>query len=251
MKIEKFSIAHIPAVLYGEQSQRIFLFVHGQDGNKEEAKRFARLAVPMGWQVLSVDLPEHGERTDAAKLLPWIVLPELQRVMQWMRKRWNQIAVHATSIGAWFCLLALERESIECYLLVSPLVDMENMIQNMMQWAHVTEAQLQQEREIPTSFGQTLSWEYLCWVREHSVQVSCNNIHILYGEQDELIPQAVIHDFAQKHTCTLTVVKDGEHWLHTPEQLNAMEVWESIKLQSHDGHTENLLDIPDGSQDSR
>lgn len=250
MKTTKFSISQIPAVLYGEQSQRIFLFVHGQGGNKEEAERFAKLAVPMGWQVLSGDLPEHGERTDGAKLLPWIVLPELQHVMRWMRKKWKQIAVRATSIGAWFCLLALERETIERYLLVSPLVDMENMIQNMMQWAHVTEAQLQQEREIPTSFGQTLSWEYLCWVREHPVQVSCNDIHILYGEQDELIPRTVIHDFVQKHTCTLTVVKGGEHWLHTPEQLHAMKAWESTHLQSHDGHTENLLDIPDGSQDS-
>lgn len=250
MKTTKFSISQIPAVLYGEQSQRIFLFVHGQGGNKEEAERFAKLAVPMGWQLLAVDLPEHGERTDGAKLLPWIVLPELQHVMRWMRKKWKQIAIRATSIGAWFCLLALEREIIERYLLVSPLVDMENMIQNMMQWAHVTEAQLQQEREIPTLFGQTLSWEYLCWVREHPVQVSCNNIHILYGEQDELIPRTVIHDFVQKHTCTLTVVKGGEHWLHTPEQLYAMKAWESIHLQSHDGHMENLLDIPAGSQDS-
>lgn len=234
MNITKFNILHIPAVLYGEASARVFLFVHGQGGNKEEAERFAALAVPMGWQILSVDLPEHGERTDTAKLLPWIVLPELQHVVWWMRKTWEQIAVHATSIGAWFCLLALERESIERYLLVSPLLDMENMIQNMMQWAHVTEKQLQQEQEIPTSFGQTLSWEYLCWVREHPVQVSCHQIDILYGEQDEMIPRTVINDFVRKHACALTVVENAEHWFHTQEQLHAMDEWEHASLQSHD-----------------
>ena len=34
----------------------------------------------LGWQVLSVDLPEHGGRQDGAPLLPWAAVPELQAV---------------------------------------------------------------------------------------------------------------------------------------------------------------------------
>jgi len=34
----------------------------------------------------------------------------------------------------------------------------------MMIWANVTEQDLYKEKEIETSFGETLSWEYLCYV---------------------------------------------------------------------------------------
>lgn len=37
---EKFNIHNIPAMLYGEASDRVFLFVHGKCGDKEEAKVF-------------------------------------------------------------------------------------------------------------------------------------------------------------------------------------------------------------------
>ena len=33
----------------------------------------------------------------------------------------------------------------------------------MMQWANVTEDDLQKHKEISTSFGETLSWDYLCY----------------------------------------------------------------------------------------
>ena len=41
LKQKKFLIDHIPAILLGEPSDKIYLFVHGQDGNKEEAVGFA------------------------------------------------------------------------------------------------------------------------------------------------------------------------------------------------------------------
>lgn len=32
--------------------------------------------------------------------------------------------------------------------------------------------------------------------------------------------------FAQKHHAELTVYEPGEHWFHTPAQLDAMQTWE-------------------------
>ena len=58
----KLEIAGIPAVLYGKRSRRVYLYVHGKNGSAAEAARFARTACPAGWQVLAVDLPEHGTR---------------------------------------------------------------------------------------------------------------------------------------------------------------------------------------------
>ena len=65
MRTEALTLHGIPALLYGEPCDRAFLHVHGKMGCKEEAERFAELACPRGWQVLSMDLPEHGARKGA------------------------------------------------------------------------------------------------------------------------------------------------------------------------------------------
>lgn len=77
------------------------------------------------------------------------------------------VSLRANSIGAYFAMLALDTPRRA--LLVSPIVDMERLILTMMGWAGVSEEQLKEQGEIATSFGQTLSWTYLCWVREHPV----------------------------------------------------------------------------------
>lgn len=59
---EKIKIENIPAIIWGEPSDRLFIFVHGKLSNKTEARDFAEIATIKGFQVLSFDLPEHGER---------------------------------------------------------------------------------------------------------------------------------------------------------------------------------------------
>lgn len=102
-----FFIDEIPAVLYGERSDRAWLYVHGKCGNKEEGKALADIACPRGFQVLAADLPEHGERCGtAAKFVPWEVIPELHGVLAYAKRRWKSVSLHAVSIGAYFSLIA-------------------------------------------------------------------------------------------------------------------------------------------------
>ena len=136
----EFMLGSVPVVIYGEESARVFLFVHGLHGCKEEAARFAAVAVPRGWQVLAMDLPEHGGRKDGKRLVPWDVIPELQSVLRYAGGRYATIAVHATSIGAWFSMHAFADARIEKSLFVSPLVDMPAMIRGMMVAAGVDRA---------------------------------------------------------------------------------------------------------------
>ena len=76
MKTQKLEISGIPALRYGKESRKVYLYVHGKMGCKEEALPFAELACPAGYQVLAVDLPEHGERKGSfEKLLPWVPPP--------------------------------------------------------------------------------------------------------------------------------------------------------------------------------
>ena len=143
MKKQELTLAGVPAILYGERSRKVYLYVHGKNGCKEEAERFANTACAAGWQVLAIDLPEHGARRDRPEqLLPWAVVPEIQAVYARMQPVWPHIRLYGVSIGAWLAMQALRAEKLEKALLVSPVVDMETLILSMMQGAHVTEEQL-------------------------------------------------------------------------------------------------------------
>lgn len=78
--------------------------------------------------------------------------------------------------------------------------------------------------KIPTSFGETLSWEYLCWAREHPVSWSIST-DILYGGKDNLQSYETVRKFAEKNNAGLTVMPNGEHWFHTEEQMKFLDNW--------------------------
>lgn len=227
MREEKFAINSIPSVLYGEPNDRIYLFVHGKCGCKEEGRAFAEIVCPKGWQVLAIDLPEHGERQNGKPSFdPWHVVPELRSVIVYTQQHWRHIALRATSIGAWFSMQAFVGELLEKALFVSPVLDMEKLIRNMIQWVGVDEARLQAEEEISTDFGETLSWRYLQFAREHPVAGWAINTAILYPGRDNLTTRTTVDEFAHHFGCDLTIIKDGEHWFHTPEQLAVLQKWE-------------------------
>ena len=59
---------------------------------------------------------------------------------------------------------ALAEKNISKALFISPVVDMERLITDMMkQAANITENELRSKKEIETEFGETLSWEYLSY----------------------------------------------------------------------------------------
>ena len=103
-------------------------------------------------------------------------------------------------------------------------VDMERLIADMMIWANVTEDELKEKKEIQTTFGETISWDYLCYVRENPIIWKIPT-HILYGEKDNLIPYGTILEFVQRTTSTLSIMKNGEHWFHTEEQMKFLDEW--------------------------
>ena len=228
METKRFQIGAIPAVLYGESANQGYLFLQGQMGCKEEAEDFAQVVCPKGVQVLSVDLPGHGERRDRGEeLTPWAAAPEIRAVWDWAGQHWKVLSLRTNSIGAYFAMLAVDAP--DRALLVSPILNMEGLIHTMMGWAGVTEEELQKRGEIATSFGQTLSWEYLCWVREHPVHEWTCPIHILYASGDNMTPRRTVDGFVSGHDARLTVMDGGEHWFHTPEQLAVLREWEEAE----------------------
>ncbi len=90
--------------------------------------------------------------------------------------------------------------------------------------AGVSEQELREKGVIHTSFGEDLSWEYLCYVREHPVQWNADT-EILYGSQDRLVPYESVRAFADQFHAHLTVMEGGEHWFHTEEQMKFLDAW--------------------------
>lgn len=228
MMIKRFELGTIPAVLYGEPADQGYIFLHGQMGHKEEAEAFAQVVCPKGVQVLSIDLPGHGERQSRGEeFVPWTAVPDIQAALDWAKTHWKTISLRANSIGAYFAMLAFDAP--DRALLVSPILNMENLILTMMGWAGVTEDQLQKQGEVATSFGQTLSWKYLCWVREHPVRHWACSIRILYGSEDNMTSRQTVEQYVRQDNATLTVMESGEHWFHTPEQVAVLQKWEETE----------------------
>ncbi len=230
MTEETFLIGRIPAVLYGEPSDRVYFFVHGKCGCKEEGAAFAQVVCPKGFQVLAVDLPEHGARRgETDRFDPWTAVPELRSVLKYIRPRWGDVSLRANSIGAHFSLLAFAGEPLRRALFVSPILDMERLITDMMRGAGVTEQELEARGEIAAGFGQTLSWRYLSWERQHPVQNWDCPTAILYAGHDNMTGRETAERFAADRGASLTVMENGEHWFHTPEQLAVLREWESTE----------------------
>lgn len=226
MKIEKTCIAGVPAVIYGEDSSDVYLFVHGKMGNKEEAEILAECACARGYQVLAFDLPGHGESTESMdEFVPWHISERIEKVYAYAEQRWNSVCLYAVSIGAYCSLLALHDRNLKKGMLLSPVADMQKLIENMMMWAGVTEEQLKEKGKIPTDFGEVLDWDYYCYAREHAHLRWKAHMAILYGGQDHLTSQLAMNEFAENNEADLTVWTLGEHWFHTPEQLAVLKEW--------------------------
>ena len=96
---------------------------------------------------------------------------------------------------------------------------MEKVILDMMGWADITEEKLREKQLITTGFGETLSWEYLCYVRNHPVNWSVPTC-ILYGDKDNLTSQETIHKFANDVDAELTIMQNACYFSRCREKEN-------------------------------
>jgi alpha-beta hydrolase superfamily lysophospholipase len=223
---KSIKIDQIPAVLWGEESERLYIFAHGKQSCKEEAAGFAEIATERNFQVLSFDFSRHGERKDDPQAFDvFSGVRDLQTVWRHAERNWGAVSLYAISIGAYFSLLAYKDYPLKNCLFLSPILDMQRLIKNMMKWSGVNEETLKEKKRIPTSMGEALDWEYYCYAKENPIQKWNPPTAILYGSKDNLTEQKVTRDFAERFEADLTVFKEGEHYFHTPGQLAFLTHW--------------------------
>lgn len=193
--------------------KRLVIYVHGKGGNADEAKHYQSLFA--GSDVIGFDYKSK---------YPWEAKSEFSGFYDLHSKGYDSVILVANSIGAFFSMSALAERKISQALFISPIVNMEKLITDMMMWSNVTEDELKSKKEIPTKFGETLSWDYLCYVREHPIEWSIPT-RILYGGKDNLTSRETISEFSERIGATLTVMEKGEHWFHTDVQMKVLDNW--------------------------
>ena len=191
----------------------VLVYIHGKNGSADEAEIYK--PVFSEYEVIGLDYKAET---------PWVARAELPKLFDEICEGSDNVILIANSIGAYFAMLSLSGKRIERAFFISPIVDMERLILDMMKWAGVSEKELAHRGEIKTDFGETLSWEYLCYVREHSIEWHIPT-EILYGENDGLTSLETVTAFAERTGAGLIVMPDGEHWFHTEEQIRFLTEW--------------------------
>jgi uncharacterized protein len=237
-----FSIANngisIPTVLRGKPSKRLLIEVHGNYSGKEDTviEMMARTAVSEGYQALSFDLPMHGERQDDNyECNPENCVSDLKVVYDYAGTISSEISLFACSIGAYFSLLAYHDLDLEQSLFLSPIVNMERLIDNMMKNYGISEDRLNNEGRIQLPDSHVLDYDYYRYVKDNPVSFDWKSpTSILYGSKDDLSEWKEISKFSSRYKAPVTVLEGGDHFFHTDEQLQAFDSWAKKTLLQAD-----------------
>ena len=195
------------------------IYIHGKGCNATESEHYKPLFPD--YEVIGLDYHTFS---------PWETGKEICNAVKELKSKYVNVVLIANSIGAFFSMNAGIDDIVQMAYFISPIVDMEKLITDMMKWANVTESELESEGIIHTDFGEDLSWEYLSYVRSHPIEWHVPT-QILYGGNDHLTSLETITDFANKHQATLTVMDGGEHWFHTEDQMQYLDNWiKELKL---------------------
>ena len=194
--------------------KNVIVYVHGKGGNAEEANYYRKFFND-DFDIIGFDYKSEN---------PWDAKSEFSDYFDSIIPEYNKTILIANSIGAYFSLISLADKKIEKAMLISPIVDMERWIIAMMTRANISEEELSIKKEIETPFGETLSWEYLSYVRKNLIHWNIPT-EILYAEKDNMTSISTITEFSEKINSNVTVMPGGEHWFHTKEQMDFLDNW--------------------------
>ncbi|MBR0234981.1 MAG: alpha/beta hydrolase [Clostridia bacterium] len=196
------------------------IYIHGQNGSASEAEHYKPLFENA-----------HIFGVEYCGVTPWEAGEEIHRYVADIASEYDRIILIANSIGAYYSMCADIEKFISRAYFISPIVDMEKLITDMMTRADVTERELCEKGKIVTASGDVLSWKYLCYARKNHTSWSVPT-DILYAGKDSFTSRETIASFAKEHRASLTVMDNGEHWFHTDAQMKFLDGWIREKSDS-------------------
>lgn len=124
----------------------LLLYIHGKGGSAAESEHYTKLFPE--YEVLGLDYKTFS---------PWETGKEITEAVKALKSKYESIILIANSIGAFFSMNGEIENLIQKAYFISPIVDMEKLICDMMIWANVAEEELKKRKIISTDFGEDLS----------------------------------------------------------------------------------------------
>ena len=232
MDLDKIRINGIPAIIWGKPSDKMIIAAHGSHSSKIDdcIWALAEAATKKGYQVLSFDFPQHGERVyETDFIMPDECVRELNLMYSYAMNHAKKISIFGCSMGAYFDLLTFADVDIDRVWFLSPVTDMERIIHNLMNYCHITEDTFKEKVFIDNDI-EPLYFPYYAYVTNHPIKKWTHKTFILRGENDMMCEYDYMKKFADEFGCELTEQKVGEHWFHTDTQLKFFREWLETRL---------------------
>lgn len=234
MKKQYLKINNIPLILWGDNSNKVIIAVHGNKSNKEDLviNLLATKACTKDYQIISFDLPEHGERIKDKDYICNIqnCVTDIKKIYKYAIENFETVDLWACSMGAYFSMVALQNEKVRnCYFL-SPVVDMQKVIETLMQYANVTAEDLKREKVIKTNFGETLYYDYYEYVLNNPVEKWNFNTHIIYGENDNVQSYDLIKTFSERYSCDIFYAQKCNHYFSNQNEVENYVNWLNLVI---------------------
>ena len=215
--MEKFSIDPNELFLINNKEDSsthnsCIVYIHGLYGSYKEADFYSFLNKKC--DIIRLDYQDGN---------PWEAKDKLVKEFAKVTSNYKTIYVIANSIGAFYTFMYLSDFRIAKAFFISPLVNMRQVIEKTAKTHKITIEQLKERKIITLDDGQVLSYDFY-----ESLSIKDNwktKTHILYGEKDKLVDKDSIYKFVTNHNSSLTVMKNGEHYFHTPGQLKYIRKW--------------------------
>ena len=227
MNLNKIRINGIPAILWGDNSDKTIIATHGSHSSKIDDCIWvlAEEAVAKGYQVISFDLPQHGERVyENDILMPDECVRELKEIYSYASNQSKHISIFGCSMGAYFELLTFSDIDIDSAWFLSPITNMERVIQNLMDYCQISEEEFKKRVRVENDI-EPLYFPYYSYVKSHPINKWDHRTYILRGENDSLSEYSYVKAFADRFKADLTEQKGGEHWFHTESELAYFRNW--------------------------
>ena len=188
------------------------VYIHGLYGNSDESDFYSFFTNK--YDVIGLDYRDGN---------PWEVKDKIIKEFSGIHNKYKSVYVIANSIGAFYTYVYLSEFRINKAFFISPLVNMKEVIEGLLKKHKISMNRFKKEKLIKLDDGQTLSYDFY-----QSLSSGDNwktRTHILYGEKDKLVDHASLFNFVSNHNCSLTVMKNGEHYFHKPGQLKFIKKW--------------------------
>lgn len=195
-----------------KRHDKCIIYIHGLYGNTKEAEFYSFLFKE--YDVIGLEYVDGN---------PWEVKNTIVSEFKKIISNYKIVYIIGNSIGAFYAYMYLDSFDIKAAFFISPFVNMKNYIESQLRKNKIDLKQFEESKIIELPDKQVLSYDFYQSLSNKDGWKTKTNI--LYGEKDNVVDKNSIFDFVANHNACLSIIKNGNHYLHTPSQLRYIKKW--------------------------